>query len=255
MGNRPAKKIRKNKKRSKLSKILRLIFIKLPLIFFGITFLWILLLKWFPVYVTPLMLIRSVEYIGDDTYHTYKTWKPISKISDNMVLAVMASEDNKFLSHNGFDWEAIDKVIDMNKRGRRLRGASTISQQTAKNVFLFPSRTWLRKGLEVYFTFGIEIAWSKKRIMEVYLNVIEMGKGIYGAEAAAREMFNKPAAKLTAREASLIAAVLPNPMKRRADTPSGYVSGRASRIQNRMYQMEIPYWFDSYKPTGKKIKK
>lgn len=243
------------KKSLKIKNFLRFVFFKLPLIFFGVTFLWILILKWAPVYVTPLMVIRSFQNIGDDTFHTYKTWKPISKISNNMALAVMASEDNKFLTHSGFDWEAIDKVIDMNKRSKRLRGASTISQQTAKNVFLFPSRTWLRKGLEVYFTFGIEIAWSKKRIMEVYLNVVEMGRGIYGAEAAANRLFNKSASKLSAREASLIAAVLPRPLKRKANNPSAYVSGRASQIQTLMYYMETPYWFDYYKPAGKKIKK
>lgn len=251
MRKRASKTSKKTRKRSKLSKILRFIFVKLPLAFFGITFLWIIILKWVPVYITPLMVIRSVQYIGDDTFNTYKRWKPISKISNNMTLAVMASEDNKFLTHNGFDWEAIDKVIDMNKRGRRLRGASTISQQTAKNVFLFPSRTWLRKGLEAYFTFGIEIAWSKKRIMEVYLNVIETGKGLYGAEAAATRLFNKPASKLTARESALIAASLPNPLKRRANTPTPYLSGRASRIQQLMYQMERPYWFESEKNKRK----
>lgn len=245
----------KSKKKGKISKLLRFIFIKLPLIFFAVTFVWILALRWIPVYVTPLMVIRSVQFIGDDTFHTYKRWKPISKISDNMTLAVMASEDNKFLIHNGFDWEAIEKVMNMNKRSKRLRGASTISQQTAKNVFLFPSRTWLRKGLETYFTFGIEIAWSKKRIMEVYLNVVEMGRGIYGAEAAANRLFNKSAANLTARECSLIAASLPNPLKRRANSPSGYLSARASRIQNLMYKMETPYWFDTYKPPRKNVKR
>lgn len=246
-------KIKKgSSKRSKISNFFKFIFIKLPLIFFGITFLWIIILKWVPVYVTPLMFIRSIQNIGDDTFSTYKTWKPISKISNNMTLAVMASEDNKFLTHSGFDWEAIDKVIDLNKRSSRLRGASTITQQTAKNVFLFPSRTWLRKGLEVYFTFGIEIAWSKKRIMEVYLNVVEMGRGIYGAEAAANRLFNKSAANLTPREASLIAAVLPRPLKRKANNPSSYVSGRASKIQTLMYYMETPYWFENYKPQKKK---
>ncbi len=244
-----------SKKRSKLSKFLRLVFYKIPIIFFGVTFLWILLLKWVPVYVTPLMVIRSAQNIGDGTFRTYKTWKPISKISNNLALAVMASEDNKFLTHNGFDWEAIDKVIDLNKRSKRLRGASTISQQTAKNVFLFPSRTWLRKGLEVYFTFGIEIAWSKKRIMEVYLNVVEMGRGIYGAEAAANRLFNKSAINLTPREASLLAAVLPRPLKRRANNPSPYTSARASQIQTLMYYMETPYWFDNYKSARKKLKK
>ena len=161
-----------------------------------------------------------------------------------MVMAVIASEDNRFMEHSGFDWIEIDKAIDAGKKGKRLRGASTISQQTAKNVFLFPSRSWLRKGLEVCFTAGIELIWGKKRIMEVYLNVAEMGRGIYGAEAAAQQLFKKTAQKLTARESALIAATLPNPLRRRANNPSPYISSRATDIQELMYKVPRPLWLD-----------
>ena len=205
-----------------MKKIFKFIFIYIPLAFFLLSISWIVVLKWIPVYVTPLMITRSIQHINKEDFKTVKRWRSLEKISDNMAMAVMASEDTRFLDHKGFDWEEIDNAIEASKRGRRLRGASTISQQTAKNVFLFPSRSWVRKGFEAYFTLGIELIWGKKRIMEVYLNVAEMGRGIYGAEAAARELFGKTADKLTHRECALIAAALPNPLKRKADRPSGY---------------------------------
>ncbi len=235
--SRPAKK---NKNR--VLKFFKYLFVYIPLTFFAVSILSILVMKWVPVYCTPLMIIRSIEHISDDSFTTYKTWKPLDKISRNMQMAVIAAEDNRFEDHWGFDWEAIDKAIDYNKRGRRIRGASTISQQTAKNVFLYPSRSWIRKGLEAYFTLGIELVWGKERILEVYLNVAEMGKGVYGAEAAANQFFQKSAQKLTTRESALIAACLPNPMKRRADHPTGYLSARASHIQSLMGMIEVPEW-------------
>ena len=233
--------------KNRVSRLFKYLFIYIPITFFIVSALSIIAFKWVPVWCTPLMVIKGIEHIGDKDYITYKKWKPIDEISANMQLAVMASEDNLFLEHHGFDWKAIDKVIEMNKRSRKLRGASTISQQTAKNVFLFPSRTWIRKGLEVYFTAGIELIWGKKRIMEVYLNVAEMGKGIFGAEAAANHLFNKSAQKLTARESSLIAACLPSPIKRKVNNPSGYVSAKAGRIQAMMYMMERPWWLTNNK--------
>ena len=144
----------------------------------------------------------------------------------------MASEDNRFIEHSGFDLEAIKKARDYNdhKKGKKIRGASTISQQTAKNVFLWPDRSWIRKGLEVYFTFLIETVWGKKRIMEVYLNVIEMGDGIYGAESASQKYFHKPAAYLTRDQAALIAAILPNPRKWDPSRPSAYLLNRQQWI-------------------------
>lgn len=151
-----------------------------------------------------------------------------------MIQAVVAAEDNRFLEHWGIDVEAIEKAVEHNKRHRRKHGASTITQQTAKNVFLWPARTYTRKALEFYFTTMIELTWSKKRIMEVYLNVIEMGDGIYGAEAAAQKYFHKPASKLTRGEAALIAAALPNPRKRNPAAPSDYLWRRQARILDLM---------------------
>lgn len=237
--------------KSKILRVIKYLFIYLPLSFIVISFLSVLILKWVPVYCTPLMIIRSVENITDESFKSYKTWKPIGKISRNMQMAVMASEDTRFLEHKGFDWVEIDNALDAGKRGRKLRGASTISQQTAKNVFLFPSRSWVRKGFEAYFAVAIELIWGKERILEVYLNVAEMGRGIYGAEAAANQLFQKSAQKLTTRESALIAACLPNPMKRKASNPSGYVSSRASDIQALMGMIEVPEWFKN----GKKVKK
>lgn len=246
----------KNKAKSKgkgFKRFLRILFLYIPLGFLLITFSWVLLLKWVPVYFTPLMAIRSCEYFSDDTYKTYKTWKPLSEISPNMSMAVMASEDTRFLDHNGFDWVEIDNALDATKRGKKLRGASTISQQTAKNVFLYPGRSWVRKGLEVYFTGLIELVWGKERIMEVYLNVAEMGRGIFGAEAAAERLFQTRASKLSPRQAALIAATLPNPLKRKANAPTGYLSGRAGDIQHMMGLIPRPEWLNQ--KSGTKIEK
>ncbi len=181
------------------------------------------------------MVIRSVQQSSDDKEIVWKhDWESIDNISSNLQLAVICSEDQNFLNHNGFDMKAIEKAIAHNKEGRRVRGASTISQQTAKNVFLWPHRSWFRKGLEVYFTFMIELFWSKERIMEVYLNSIEMGNGIYGAEAAAQHWFKKPASKLTRNEAAAIAAVLPNPRTYRANPPTNYIARRKVWIVRQM---------------------
>lgn len=230
------------KKKKIIFKCLRIAFIYLPVVFILVSTFWIMLLKWVPVWYTPLMAIRSIEYRADDSFVTHKKWVPLKQISNNMVMAVIASEDNRFDQHNGFDWIEIDKAIDESKRGKRLRGASTISQQTAKNVFLLPSRSWVRKALETWFTLGIELIWGKERIMEVYLNVAEMGTGIYGAEAAAVELFGKSAQKLTSRESALIAATLPNPIKRKANRPGPYVSSRATQIEALMTKIARPQW-------------
>lgn len=223
--------------------IVRLLLIKLPLAFVAATVLWVLMLKWVPVWVTPLMVSRSIEYRNDDTFRTQKKWRRYERISPEMAKAVIASEDNLFAEHNGFDWKEMKKAINDHKtKGKKLRGASTISQQTAKNVFLFPSRTFVRKAFEAYFTLLIEWIWGKERILEVYLNVAEMGKGIYGAEAAARAYFGKSASELTRREASLITACLPNPIDRHADKPSQYVSKRAGQIRSLIPKIAYPEW-------------
>lgn len=210
---------------------------KLLLWWFGITIGLTLLFRFVPVPGTPLMVIRLFESPKQGQKHRlYKDWVAFEQISPQLVKAVVASEDQKFMTHWGFDLEAIEKALQNNKSAKkRKRGGSTISMQTAKNVYLWPARNFVRKGFEAYFTVLIEALWSKKRIMEVYLNVIEMGPGIYGAEAAAQAWFNKPAAKLTAREAALLAACLPDPRRRNPARPSAYISGRAAKIQAQMY--------------------
>jgi monofunctional biosynthetic peptidoglycan transglycosylase len=152
-------------------------------------------------------------------------------------VAVIAAEDQNFTEHFGFDWQAIEKAVQHNEHSRRKRGASTVSQQTAKNLFLWNSRSWTRKGLEAWFTLLIEVGWSKKRILEVYLNIVEFGDGVYGAEAAARTFFGKPAKRLTPSEAALLAAVLPNPHRFHASAPSDYIRGRQAWILNQMRQL------------------
>jgi len=200
--------------------------------FIVITVLWVVAYKFVPVPYTPLMAIRS--YNGDENYETKHQWESIDDISSYLQLAVICSEDQNFINHNGFDYDAIEKAYEKNKAGKRLRGASTISQQTAKNVFLWPDRSWLRKGMEVYFTFLIETMWSKERIMEVYLNSIEMGDGVFGAEAAAQYWFSKNAKNLSQYEAAAIAAILPNPRNYRASPASAYIEKRKTWIVKQM---------------------
>jgi len=204
----------------------------LILAFLLLTTLEVMLLRWFPIPRTILMSQRNKEFKVDKDYQFRQVWVSFSEISPHVVEAVIASEDNLFYQHNGFDWKEINIAIEQNKQGKRLRGASTISQQVAKNVFLWPDRTWLRKGLETYYTLLIEQLWSKERIMEVYLNVAEMGKGVFGIEAAAQAYFKKTAAKLSAKEAALIAAALPSPLKRNPAKPGSYLQKRQQEILN-----------------------
>lgn len=244
------------KKRTLAGRLWRLLLVKIPAAFLALTILWVVALKWIPVAVTPLMIQRSIQHIDDKNFHTRKTWVSYGKISPEMARAVIASEDNLFDTHNGFDWKQINQAIsDHEQKGKRLRGASTISQQTAKNVFLLPTRSIIRKGFEAYFTVLIEKIWGKRRIMEVYLNVAEMGKGIYGAQAAAERFFNKDAAKLSRREACLIAACLPNPLKRNASAPTHYVSRRASMIEGLETKLLYPDWIYHKKQSGSSIDK
>lgn len=188
--------------------------------------------KFVPVRVTPLMVSRSVEafFSGNKQYVTYRQWVPLEKISPNLVRAVIASEDGTFTAHHGFCFGEIKAALHENRNGKRLRGGSTISQQCAKNVFLPHSRSWIRKGFEAYFTVLIELIWGKERIMEVYLNVIEMGNGIYGAQAAATQLFHTSAGKLTKQQSALIAACLPNPRRFHADRPTSYIQKRQQHI-------------------------
>lgn len=207
----------------------------LILAFFVLSLLAVVLYKYMPVYVTPLMLLRVGEQLwrGGNARLEHR-WVPLDEISPALVQAVVASEDNLFLEHKGFDWVQLKKAREESRQGRKQRGASTISQQTAKNVFLWPSRSYFRKGLEAYFTLLIEWIWGKERIMEVYLNSIEMGKGIYGAEEIARINFSKSARMLTVSEAALIAATLPNPLRFDSARPSPYLYRRQAAILDLM---------------------
>lgn len=205
--------------------------------FFASTILSVIALRWVPVWVTPLMVIRSVQQKSEGKPMTmHHHWVPLEEISPSLPTAVMASEDARFLEHHGFDFKAIEEaaVRNMKHPERNVHGASTISQQTAKNVFLWPGRSWLRKGLEVYFTTLIELCWSKQRIMEVYLNSIEMGDGIYGAAAVAEYHFGTTADKLTRQQCALIAVSLPNPCKMNSASPSNYMLKRQRRIMREM---------------------
>ena len=194
-----------------------------------------ILYRWVPVPLTPLMVIRCVEQMNNGKSMTLKhDWVSLDEISPKLQLAVVCSEDQNYLKHYGFDWGAIEKAMKSNDSGKKIRGGSTISQQTAKNVFLWQGRSYIRKGFEAYFTLLIETFWSKERIMEVYLNSIEMGNGIYGAEAAAQYWFKKSAAKLNKDESSAIAAILPNPLKYVANPPSAYISKRKTWVKQQM---------------------
>ena len=205
--------------------------------FFASTILSVVALRWLPVYFTPLMFIRLAQQVDEGKSMTlHHHWVPLTEISPSLPIAVMASEDARFLEHHGFDYKAIEHAAMRNIKHpeKRKLGASTISQQTAKNVFLWPGRSWVRKGFEVYFTFLIELMWSKERIMEVYLNSIEMGDGIYGADAVAEHHFNTTADQLTKAQCALIAVSLPNPRRFNSARPSGYMLKRQSRILREM---------------------
>jgi monofunctional biosynthetic peptidoglycan transglycosylase len=205
--------------------------------FFASTILSVVILRWVPVYFTPLMFIRLAQQkVANQELTLHHHWVPLDEIAPSLPLAVMASEDAHFLEHHGFDFKAIEKAAMRNIKhpDKRKHGASTISQQTAKNVFLWPGRSWVRKGFEVYFTGLIELVWSKERIMEVYLNSIEMGDGIYGADAVAEHHFHTTADKLTKAQCALIAVSLPNPRRFNSARPSGYMLKRQSRILREM---------------------
>jgi len=208
-------------------------------LFIGISVVIVALYRFIPPPLTPLMVIRLF-----DGNWISKDWTAYDDISPNLARAVIAAEDNGFCAHWGFDFQAIEKALRHNEKSRRLRGGSTISNQTAKNTFLWPGDStptrYARKAIEPYFTMLIELMWGKKRILEVYLNVAEWGPGIYGAEAAAQYHFHKPAAALTRREAALLAAVLPSPLRFSAGKPSGYISRRAGQIQARMDDVADP---------------
>ncbi|EEP97610.1 monofunctional biosynthetic peptidoglycan transglycosylase [Yersinia ruckeri ATCC 29473] len=200
----------------------------------------ILIFAFLPVPFSMVMIERQVGawFSGEFSYVAHSDWVPMSEISPYMALAVMAAEDQKFPEHWGFDVAAIESALAHNQRHqKRIRGASTLSQQTTKNLFLWDGRSWLRKGLEAGLTAGIELIWTKRRILTVYLNIVEFGDGIFGVEAASQHFFNKPASRLSASEAAMLAAVLPNPHRYKANAPSSYVMGRQQWILRQMRQL------------------
>lgn len=220
-------------------KIIKKIILWILILFFGSSILFTLIYKWVPVYVSPLMLIRCAQqYHSDQPMRLHHSWVPLDSISPHLSTAVMASEDQLFLEHHGFDTKAIKQAAREYLDGKRKRGGSTISQQTAKNVFLWPTSSWIRKGFETYFTFLIELMWSKERIMEVYLNTIEMGDGIYGAQAVAEYHFGTTASRLTKKQSALIAASLPNPLRFNSGAPTPYLRKRQRQIIRQMPYIE-----------------
>ncbi len=218
------------KPRSRVARVARRAALALAALAAASIFL-VVLLRFLPVPVTAFML-------QDAARPRHHDWVPWSEISRHAAVAVIASEDQNFLVHGGFDFEAIDKALTDARRGRRLRGASTISQQVAKNLFLWPRQSWLRKGFETWFTLWIEALWPKRRILEVYLNSAEFGRGVWGIEAASRRYFDKTAARLNRQEAALLAAVLPNPKRLRVADPSAYVRQRQDWVLWQMGMLE-----------------
>ncbi len=211
--------------------------------FLLLSVLTVLLYKFINPPITPLMVIRVVEGALDgELVGISKEWKSYDEISKNVFKAVVSAEDARYMKHGGFDWKAIENAKKFNEKhkGKKVRGASTISMQTAKNVFLWQSRNYVRKALEAYFTVLIEYIWGKQRILEVYVNVIEMGNGVYGVEAASQKYFQKSSEKLSKREAALIAAILPNPRYWSPAAPTSYLEKRQSFIQGRMNSVPIP---------------
>ena len=210
----------------------------------------VLVLRWLPPPTSAFIVQRQFQAWWEDeaNFRLRREWVGWSEVSPELPIALVASEDQKFPEHHGFDWDAIESALERNREGHRVHGASTISQQTAKNLFLWPGRSWLRKGMEAWFTVLIETLWPKRRILEVYLNVAEFGDGIYGAEAASRAYFRKPAAHLSAHEAALLAAVLPSPRKLHPDRPSRYVLGAAAWIERQTRQLGGPGYLAELEP-------
>ena len=226
-----------NKYKGSVGQRIRRIVGRVLLVWLGVWLAGILLFSFLPVPFSAVMAERQIGawLRGDVSYIAHSDWVGHDDISPWMGLAVIASEDQKFPTHWGFDVAAIESVLDNNDS--RMRGASTLSQQTAKNLFLWDGRSWVRKGLEAGLTVGIETVWTKRRILTVYLNIAEFGPGIFGIEAASQRYFHKPASRLTAADAALLAAVLPNPIRYRAAAPSGYVRARQQWILRQMRQL------------------
>lgn len=211
--------------------------------FFALSVLWVLAYKFIDPPMTPLMVIRKLDFERNKSKDgIVKEWKDYEEISPYLFQAILSAEDQRFMQHSGIDWKAVEKAREYNEKhkGKRLHGASTVTMQTAKNTFLWHGRNYLRKGLEAYFTYLIEFIWGKKRILEVYANVVEWGHEVYGAEAASKKYFKKSAKNLTKRQAALLAAVLPNPNRWSPAKPTQYINRRVNHIMKYMHQTPIP---------------
>ena len=222
----------------------------LPAWLLAITVLQVLPLRWIDPPTSMFMLIRQAEGLGEDGFRLRQDWRDWEQLSPHLPVALVAAEDQKFPTHRGFDLEAIDKALDGNARGGRVRGASTISQQVAKNLYLWGGGGYVRKGMEAWYTLLIEAFWPKRRILEVYANIAEFGDGIYGAEAAAQAFFGKPASALTPAESARLAAVLPHPKRYSAANPGPYVQRRAAWIQRQVRQLGGPAYLDPPPPQA-----
>ena len=212
----------------------------LPVWLLAITLLQVVPLRWIDPPTSAFMLARSIEGLGDDRFRLRHEWRDLPAISPQLPIAMVAAEDQRFPSHRGFDLAAIEQARERNARGGRVRGASTITQQVAKNLYLWKGGGYLRKAIEAWYAVLIEATWPKRRILEVYANIAEFGDGVYGAEAAAQAFFGKSASALTAHEAARLAAVLPNPREYSAARPGPYVQRRAAWIQRQVRQLGGP---------------
>lgn len=215
-------------------------FVLAGLLLFVLSVVPVLVLRFVDPGTSAFMLARQWQARGDDAFELRHQWVDFAQVSPQLPVALVAGEDQKFPEHHGFDVAAIRDVLEQREAGEAARGASTISQQVAKNLFLWSGRSWLRKGLEAYYTTLIEISWPKQRILEVYVNIVEFGDGVYGAEAAAQRYFGKSAAQLDASDSALLAAVLPNPKRLRADAPSAYVLRRQRWVARQVRQLGGP---------------
>ena len=224
-------------------RMLSRLFGKVLIWFFALTIFWVMICRFINPPVTYLMIQRGIERkIDGKDWKIEKSWLTIDEISDNLKRAAIAGEDSRFMQHWGFDMEALEKAIVKNRKGKRVIGGSTISQQTAKNVFLWPGRSYIRKGFEAYFTVLIELLWGKKRILEVYLNVIEMGDGIYGAEAASQKYYGRSAKNISRQQAALLVAVLPNPIRWSPARPTSYIYYKQGLILSNMRRLgKLPF--------------
>jgi len=239
--------------RSPLLRLLRLLMIPV-LVWLGATWLMVLVLRFVPPWTSAVMVERQIGawVHREPNFHLRQRWVPWGQISPWVPLAMVAAEDQKFPYHHGFDFDSIHSAIDKADDGGRLRGASTISQQTAKNLFLWNGRSFLRKGLEAYFTVLIELTWPKQRILEIYVNIAELGDGVYGVGAASDAFFHTPPARLSGSQAARLAAVLPSPRRLHADQPSAYVMRRSGWIEQQMAQLGGPGYVEGHAPPHSK---